>query len=116
MPTESDEQLVSRLLQSTEAQQLDWEPTAAANEFVTSFGGKYTVTMNDGYTLVEDRPTIVSFASLKNAQGETLLSINSSQLRAVADLHEAARRRAMKVDQAVADVLLELDKPKRQPR
>lgn len=116
MPTESDKQLVSRLLQSTEAQQLDWEPTATANEFVTSFGGKYTVTVGDVYALVEGTPTLVSFASLKDARGETLISVNSSQFHAVADLHEAARRRAMKVDQAVADVLLELDKPKRQPR
>ena len=116
MPTESDKQLVSRLLQSTEAQELDWEPTAIANEFVTSFGGKYTVTVNHEYIVAEGRPTMASFASLKDAQGETLLSVNSFQIPAVADLHEAARRRAMKVDQAVADVLLELDKPKRQPR
>lgn len=116
MPTESDKQLVSRLLQSTEAQQLDWEPTAMANRFVTSFGGKYTVTVDEEYVAEEGRSVMVRVASLKGAEGETLLSVNSSQLPAVADLHEAARRRAMRVDEAVADVLLELDKPKRQPR
>jgi len=46
---------------------------------------------------------------LRNAAGEIILYIDDSDDERIARLHELARRRALKVDEAIADFLKELD-------
>jgi hypothetical protein len=50
---------------------------------------------------------------MQDSTGETMLRINDSDDARISDLWELARRYALKVDDAIADLLKELDEPQR---
>ena len=109
MPQISDNEFVNRLRNATEQGRIDWKPTAQADEFTSSFGGKWTLILGlEQFGSPSDTLTTVI---LKNAAGDWLLQVNSLQNGEVADLYEAARRHALKIDEAITDLLNEIDNP-----
>jgi hypothetical protein len=106
MPNPGDAELVSKVLDATEAGRIDWQKTAIQAQFAAAFGGKWTVTIDKSTNAVGE-PSF--WLSLENAEGETILTIDADpRLRR---LFELARRHAFKVNDAIADFLKELDKP-----
>jgi hypothetical protein len=99
--------LVIKLLDATKQGKIDWRPTAKTDEFTASFGGKWTLLCRQFATGSQ----IVERLSLQNAAGEELLSIRDSDISNVTRLYEMARRYALKVDEAIADLMKEIDEP-----
>jgi hypothetical protein len=104
MPT--DTELLEKLLQSTQSGRIDWEKTAVDDQYSASFGGKWTVLIDRS---TKDRDFY--WLTLRNANGDELLEVNSMQDIRVPEIFFAAKRRALKVDEALADVIKDLDKP-----
>jgi hypothetical protein len=122
MPSERMSDLIEELNRLTAADKLDWAETAEEKSFVASFP-KYSVTISE--VLASDRwgnefPSYVL----------TVMDLNGKVLDSVRDLdyptnyevaegllqtemrklHDRARRKAMKVDEALADLLGSLKK------
>jgi hypothetical protein len=102
----SDYELVSKILDATEFERIDWQKTAVEAQFAAAFGGKWTVTIDKSTNAVGE-PDF--WLSLQNAEGETILAIDDDSR--LPRLFELARRHALKVNAAIADFLKELDKP-----
>lgn len=100
--TDQDAEFVYRLTQSTDAGKVDWKATATPDQYAAAFGGKWTVTVDKG--IPEGGPEVFWLA-INNADGEEMLRIYG-----VDGLFEKARRRALKVDEAIQDIFKELDK------
>lgn len=105
----SDAELVQKILDSTYKGRIDWQPTAIADQYTTAFGGKWTVTVDENVR----RGTNETFwvFGLNNENGEQILRITSDEDMSIQRIYEAARRQALRVDEAIADVLKELDEP-----
>jgi hypothetical protein len=106
MPSEKDLQLVAQLIEATNNGRISWEPTATPDEFTTSFRGKYSV-------IVANQGSLYTFRMLDDSGREMLkLEYNSEyysdHLSAVERLFELARRTGLRVDQAVDEILHEL--------
>ena len=95
MPTDSE--FVQKLLQATERGQVDWHLAAV--------GGRWTVQVDEHTT----DPSI-HYLTLRDSQGQELLSIGQWEHEAIPTLYEAARRRALKVNDALTEVIRDLDK------
>jgi hypothetical protein len=98
----SDAELIGKILDSTVRGKIDWQKTAEQSQFAAAFGGKWTVLIDQG---VKD-PHLF-WLTLQNAEGEELLSISSDAR--LSDLYDKARRQALKVDEAITDLLKELE-------
>lgn len=113
-------QLLDRLIKKTEAGELKWEETAASNAFQVSFPN-YTVILSEvesgddaiDYVVelvnsdgrIIDRFSDVTLQQTDpNTSGERLLHFNRMK-----GLFEASRRQALGVDQALDELLRELD-------
>jgi hypothetical protein len=102
MPKLDDKELVTRIISSTENGKIDWQKTAVGAQYAASFGGKWIV-------LIDSAGEGERFwLTLQNSEGETLLRIDEHSDYRLANLFEMARRRALKVDDAIADLLKEL--------
>jgi hypothetical protein len=99
----ADIELVTKLMQATETGRIDWQKTATSDRYAASFGGRWTVVI-DYNANSEHR----YFLALKDSEGQEVLRI-WDDLR-LSNLFESARRKALKIDEAIADVLKELDK------
>ncbi len=100
-------EFASRIIMATDQGRIDWQPTAQAREFTASFGGKWT--------LLVSQPMSEQFhavLTVKDSEGETIIRIVSTEDPRLDDLHEMARRMALKIDDALVDLLSEIDKPK----
>jgi hypothetical protein len=106
MPDLPDAQLVTRLLDATKQGRIQWEKTAIDDQFVASYAGKWLLRVDRG-----TRPSIrdLYWLTLANSEGDEILKLYSTDFPPVTDLFETARRNALKVDQAIADLLKELD-------
>src|ERR1700689_2840324 len=89
----------------TERDRIDWQKTAVEAQYAAAFGGKWTVLIDQ--SAESDTPDRF-WLSLQNAEGETILKIDDdSRLPRVFEL---ARRKALKVNEAISDFLKELEK------
>ena len=105
MSSDKDAQLVEQLIEATNAGRVTWEPTAAVDEFTSSFKGKYGVIVakeNNTYTLRMLDNSEREMLSVEQVQGPYVQSPSIEQL------FEFARRTALHVDQAIDDILQEL--------
>lgn len=109
MPKIENFELLARLIQATNQGRVDWEETAKASEFTASFGGKWTLLMKEDW--FGSPPQDFHKLLFKNSEGDTLVSISSEDDSSVDQLYELARRHALKIDDALADLLNEIDKP-----
>jgi hypothetical protein len=103
MPTDSE--FVQKLLQATEEDRVDWHPAAVEKRFNAAIGGKWTVEVDEHAT----DPSI-HYLTLRDSQGQELLTIGHWVDEAIPRLYEAARRRAFKVDDALSEIMRDLDK------
>ena len=94
----SDDEFVSKILQATEERRIAWEPTANPSYISASFGGKWTIGV-----LAQN-----STLKLLDAEGQQLLAIQDTRVNRIFDL---AKRQVLKVDEAIAGLLSELEKP-----
>ena len=106
----SNNELVQKLLNATNARTIAWEPTDITDQFKCSFGSKWIVTVDKGTD--ENDGTSYHWLTLSNAKGVQLLQVYANELLSVAELFAAAKRHYLRVDEAIADVLKELDKSK----
>jgi hypothetical protein len=75
-----------------------------------SFGAKWTLLLSQG---IDSRTgTFTSTLDVKDSEGEDIVSIGTDEDARIHELHEMARRHALKIDEALADLLNEIDKPK----
>ena len=109
MPTITNFELVERLLVATDKGKVDWQPTARADEFTASFGGKWTLVLRQDWLASPLEGTYR--LDFKNAEGEILVRGEEKDDQRVPALYEMARRHALSIDEALADLLNEIDRP-----
>jgi hypothetical protein len=97
MATEKDLELIQFLSKGTEDGQVQWQPTAEADQFVTSLRGKYGVRIGKVGNLF--------YLNMRDLDDRELLSVSSEESYFVEALFDSARRAALKVDEAIDDIL-----------
>ena len=104
----TDAQLVERIIKATVENTIEWEKTATVDQFTSIYAGKWTLLIdkspNPGNEDVSDY-----WLALSNAKGDELLRVYDSRVPRLYDLFELARRKALKVNEAVADFIKDLD-------
>lgn len=124
MPSEQMADLIQELNRLTEGGKLDWVETAEENSFVASFP-KYSATIAEVLDSDSWGNEYSSYVlTIMDLNGKTLDSVRDRDYSAdyeVADgpirgemrkLHDRARRKALRVDEALADLLGSLRKVK----
>jgi hypothetical protein len=111
MPKITNHELVNGLFVATEQDQIDWQPTAKPQEFAASFGGKWTLLISEGFTGVPLQFTRQLY--VKDSEGTTMVRIADSDDSRIPELYEMARRYALKINEALADLLNEIKKPQK---
>jgi hypothetical protein len=106
MPDINDKALIARLLRATLAGKLNWENTATPDQFAASYGGRWTLTVDRSGNPGEEGPSF--YLTITNAQGEEVLRIWGQRDNVLPKLFEQARRHALKVDEALGDLLKEI--------
>ena len=106
MPEIRDFELVDKLIDATRNKKLAWEKTASADQYSTSYGGKWTLSVDLAHTRDESD---FYFLTITNAEGEQVLRIYEANAPLLRDLFELARRQALKVDEALADLFKEIE-------
>jgi hypothetical protein len=105
----SNYEFLTRIFTATEQDRIDWQSTAKPREFTASFGGRWTLVILQEYM---GSPAALNTALyVRNSEGETIVTIDSEQDVRVEQLHELARRHALKIDDALVDLLGEIEKP-----
>lgn len=104
---QKDLELVNKLTKSTLGGKTKWQATAQQAQYVASFKGKWSVLV-DEYP-GQNYPTSWSIR-IQDADGTEMLRVNSEEYPPVEGLYEAARRSALNVDEAINDILKDLDK------
>jgi hypothetical protein len=109
MPRITNHELINRILVATDENRVDWQPTASFNQFTASFAGKWTLLIDRNQVGPDQFECRLE---LKNSEGDSLLTVSDADDNRIPELHELARRHALKIDDALADLLNEIDKPK----
>jgi hypothetical protein len=104
----NDAELVSKLYTATENARINWEKTAVPDQYAAAFGGKWTVTVDKDRT---ETGQVFYSLILNDAEGQEILRITSIQDAAIPELFELARRHALRVNEAIQDLLKEIDRP-----
>jgi|SRR5579863_2812161 len=105
MPDINDRELISKLLRATQAGKLSWETTAEPDRFAASYGGRWTITVDK---TINNEGASDFFLTITNAQGEEVLRIWDQPDNVLPKLFEQARRHALKVDEALGDLMKEI--------
>lgn len=110
MPHPIEDQLVTKLFQRTTQGQVDWQTTGLGNQLTASFAGKYAILLSGG-------PLGGHSLQVRNADGDELVNLSLLEEPRLQALYDLAFSHARKETEAqLADLLLELDKPQREPR
>jgi hypothetical protein len=105
MPEKSELQLVFRLLEKTQQNEIDWQPTALAGQLTASFAGKYTVLLTRMFGGLV-------YLKVKNADGDELADLMSSEEPRIETLYKLAASHIRKeIDDQLDDLTRELDNP-----
>ena len=110
MPKITNYQLVDSILLATDQDRIDWQATAKPQEFAASFGGKWTLLIREGFT--GSPPRFARELYVKDSEGTTMVRITDSDDHRIPDLYEMSRRYALKINDELAELLKEIDKPK----
>ncbi len=104
---EKDNALLSRLITASKEGKLDWAPTGTtSSKFVTALSGKYVVSVGEQWV---GSPSPEHYLRLETQDGISIQTLTDETYPDVKELYEFARRRALKVDEAIDDILKELD-------
>lgn len=104
----TDQELISKLLEATNEGRIRWEKSQVKDQFAAKYGGKWTLTIDKAES--DEGPYELYWLALCNPQEEEILRI--SQEPGLGELFELARRRALKVDEALQDLLNEIEPDK----
>src|SRR5262245_40054636 len=115
MPYDKMVRLLTQLRKKSEAGVVDWQPTSEDDTYQASFPN-YTVRILE--RLARDEIDIV--LQILNEEGRLIEEVSDPQLNKIApfegqafgfmrDLHQMARRKAMKVDVALDQILSDLE-------
>jgi hypothetical protein len=112
MSSSKFDELVNRLYERTEKGQVNWQPTSDEDEFIVYFQD-LSLSMRTG--IDEDEDEFITIA-LRNQSGKTVDSryfwggmSDKSMWEKVSALFSAARRIALKIDEAFDQIMKELD-------
>ena len=108
MPKITNQELVSSLYAATYEDRIDWQPTGEPDVFTASFGGKWTLALS---RRINNEGTWVSLLEVRDTEGQRILLVTRFDDDRLPELYEMARRHALKIDEALADLLKEIDKP-----
>lgn len=97
MATQKDLELVNFLSNGTATGQIQWQATAESDQFVTALRGKYAVRIG--------KVGSVSYLNMKDLEDRELLSVTSEDSYSVELLFDSVRRAALKVDDAIDEIL-----------
>lgn len=97
MATEKDRDLVQFLISSTVSSQIQWQAAANPDQFVAGLRGKYSIRIA--------RLAGISYLEMKDQEDRELLSISSEDYYPVDNLFDLARRVALRVDEAIDEIL-----------
>ncbi|HYW67757.1 MAG TPA: hypothetical protein VFB10_13700 [Candidatus Dormibacteraeota bacterium] len=103
MPDITDAELIIKLLQATDDGRIVWEKGEMPEQFTAKYAGKWSLTIDKSAD--PDNPYFHYWLSLSNAGGEEILRVYSSDEEQLDRLFELAKRRALKVDEALSDLL-----------
>lgn len=106
MPDINDAELIAKLLHATEAGKLGWENTATTDQFAASYGGRWTLTVDKSAN--ENQAAMDYYLTITNSEGEEVLRIWDQPNNVLPKLFEQARRHALKVDEALGDLMKEI--------
>ena len=107
MPYISDAELITKLLQATDDGRIMWEKGDVPDRFTAGYAAKWTLTIDKSAD--PESPYPHYWLSLSNARGEEILKVYSSDEEGLDRLFELARRRALKVDEALTDLFKEIE-------
>jgi len=110
MPRITKAQVVDSLYVATEQDRIEWQPTAEAQQFIATFGPKWSVVISRSFNIAFAPQPLTTLFVMKS-DGEALLQVQDSDDPRLRELHEMARRRALKIDDDLTDFLNEVDKP-----
>jgi len=100
-----DNELVNRLLATAREGGGEWLPTALDNVFTSSVSGKYSFQIRR--SSISDPPFRLE---IRDEAGNVIHRLDFTDYPELAELHELARRQALKIDSTIDDILTELDK------
>jgi len=106
MPEINDKALIAKLLAATKSGKLNWQNTATADQFAASYGGRWTLTVDKSWN--DEKGSTDYYLTITNSQGEEVLRIWDQPDNVLPTLFEQARRRALKVDEALEDLMKEI--------
>jgi hypothetical protein len=111
MPDITDAELITKLVQATDDGRLTWGKSEVKDQFAARYAGKWTLKIDKNFSPDPDtdEPYPLYWLALYNAGGEEILKIQSSDEQQLDRLFELARRRALKVDEALSDLLKEIE-------
>jgi hypothetical protein len=108
----SIEKLVTTLLEGTKNGTIQWEQTARKTEFRTSISaGSITVDKWDWTHEESDETGTTADIAVFNKAGEkidTCVAYGGADFAKLAQLHEAVRRKVLKVDETIESIFKEL--------
>lgn len=102
----TDAELINKLVDSTARGQTNWQRTATEDQYAAAFGGKWTVTVDKS---MDQHGDATFWVAINNAEGQEILRIRGYDTERLPELFEMARRHALKVNEAIADLLKEID-------
>jgi len=107
--------IVKKLSEKTEAEKIEWEPTALEGVFQTAFSD-YTIRLGTSTVRGGVEIYIYNYAGelMESANCDALLSFDNNIYETMSKMYGAARRQALGVDKALDDILTALeedDKP-----
>jgi hypothetical protein len=106
----TNQELIDSLFSATEQDRVDWQPTGTTDQYAASFGGKWTVLIDK---ISISGGTDRFWMEVKDSTGETIVRVTHAEDNRIREIFEMARRQALKIDEALADLLKELRNPQK---
>lgn len=107
----TDQELVTKLIEATIEGRIRWEKTGTVDRFAAKYAKKWTLTVDKAHD--PDDPYERYWLALSNSADEEILKIYPSEEIPLEMLFDLARRRALKVDEAMEDLLKEISSDER---
>jgi len=114
MINETYNHLVSKLVEKTRENKVNWQPTVNSDAFAVYFQN-FSLAISTEYDREADNSSVV--VVLRNQEGKEIdqfaVSSGEANFEELIELYSSARRKALKIDEAVQILLKELtgDKP-----
>lgn len=103
MATDKDRAFIEYIVGTTDSGKTKWEPAAEKDRFITSFRGKYKVTLAKGYDRdAEEHYFYIKLADENNQELVRVYSVDDGRL---SNLYSVVQRKALKVDEALDEIM-----------